>query len=341
MDLLLVAGLILAAGYAWVMGANDMANVVAAVVGSRTLKYRVTTAIFAVSVLAGALAQGYMVMKTLGYGIVKELNIFGAVVVSISAITWIAVATALGLPVSTSQSITSGVLGVGLASILMTNDWGLVNFSVVYKIVASWVISPAMTIPLATLLYLVFDLLHRRGLICERTARGVAAGLVSFSGYSFGANDVANATGIYLAVTGSYLMASGLDSQILLALYGAAFIALGGIISGRRVVETMGYKITRLDTTSALSSSLATALSVWVFTTVPYMLTGYGMPISTTYTSVSSIIGVGIAKNKSVKRGINLKVVSMILTSWVLTLPVVSLISACLYYAITAVLMGG
>ncbi|MEM2024991.1 MAG: inorganic phosphate transporter [Desulfurococcaceae archaeon] len=186
MDLLLLVGLVLAAAYAWLMGANDMANVVAAFIGSGTLRYRAASLIFAISVIAGSLLQGYMVMKTLGYGIVKDLDVVGAVIASISAVIWVAVATTLGLPVSTSQSITSGVIGVGIAYILKTREWGLVNFSTVYKIIASWVASPLLTIPFTTLLYLALEAIVKREPMSEKAVKGVAASLVGFSGYCFG-----------------------------------------------------------------------------------------------------------------------------------------------------------
>ncbi len=54
------------------------------------------------------------------------------------------------------------------------------------------------------------------------------------------------------------------------------------------------------------------------------------MPISTTHASVSSILGIGLAKVKGV-RGINWRIVGYILTSWVLTVPVAAALSFTLY----------
>ncbi|MEM0218102.1 MAG: inorganic phosphate transporter, partial [Desulfurococcaceae archaeon] len=158
---LLIIGLGLAGAYAIAIGSNDMANIIGVVVGSRLVRYRVAVILFATSVILGALLQGYMVMKTLGRGVVTSLDVYGAVAASIAAISWVLLASLFGLPVSTSQSAVSGVLGVGLAYILTTGDWSLVNFKVVERIVLSWVTSPVLAIALSAGLYLVLERAHR------------------------------------------------------------------------------------------------------------------------------------------------------------------------------------
>lgn len=340
MNLLLFSGLVLAALYAIAIGANDMANVIATLVGGGITSYKIAVGIFATTVVIGSLLQGYMVMKTLGRGIVDELDIYGAVSASLAAVIWVLLVTRLGLPVSTSQSITSGVLGAGLANILRSGDYRAVNFNIVVTIVISWTISPLLAIFVSAFIYSalrkVFEKIKSKNIIKE-----LAALIAGWNGYSFGANDVANATGVYLAIAGTSLVFLNVSSYVFLAFYGAIFIVLGGILMGRKVVETMGFRITRLDPVGSISSSLTTALSIWLFTTIPYLLFGYGLPVSTTYISVGSIMGVGIAKYRDIKRGLNLKVVLSILLSWALTLPITMILSMGLYYTLTALLKGG
>ncbi|MEM0368148.1 MAG: inorganic phosphate transporter [Desulfurococcaceae archaeon] len=336
MELLIFLGLALAAMYAFAIGANDMANVIATLVGGRVTSYRVAVLIFTVSVTLGSLLQGYMVMKTLGKGVVKNLDLYGAVSASLAALTWVLVATKLGLPVSTSQSVTSAVLGSGLAIAFTSGTLEGVNINVVKTIITSWMISPVLAMFTAALAYIVLE----KTRLNEETTKVLALAIAFWNGYSFGANDVGNATGVYLALAGSLPFLFNVRGSILLALYGTLFIALGGLIMGKKVVETMGFKITRLDPLGSLSSSLVTATSVWMFTTVPYMLFGYGLPVSTTYISVGAITGVGIAKYRSFKKGLNLKLLLTILLSWVLTLPTNILLSMCFYYGLINVFTG-
>lgn len=145
-SLLIYLGLTLAAMYAFVIGANDMANVIGVAVGGGILGYRNAALLFSTSILIGALIQGHMVMKTLGKGIVPRLDLVGAVSASLTATFWVFLASLMGLPVSTSQSATSSVLGVGLAQIHKTGDPRWVNLGVVQGIIMSWVFVPFISI---------------------------------------------------------------------------------------------------------------------------------------------------------------------------------------------------
>lgn len=325
-------GLALAGLYAVVIGGNDMANIIGVVMGSKVLNYRIAVLLFVTSVLLGALLQGYMVMKTLGRGIVARLDIYGAVAASIAAITWVLIATLLGLPVSTSQSAVAGVLGVGIAYALSAGNWSLVNTKVIERIVLSWIASPVLAMILSAGLYTFFERLYRAKILRTNVVRALALAFAGFDGYAFGANDVGNATGVYLAVVGAALAGLAGDElgALALGLYGALFIALGGVLLGKKVAETVGYRITRLDPIGSMTSSLVSSTSTWLFTTIPYLLFGFGMPVSTTYITVATVIGIGLAKYRSI-RGIDLKTVAMILLSWVLTLPAGALIGFAVY----------
>jgi len=130
--MLYIAGLITAAMLAWSIGSNDMANSTSVVVGSGVLKFRTAFILFSISQLMGALLQGYMVMKTLGRGIVPEIDVIGAIAASLAAFIWIMIATMFGSPISTTHSITGSIIGVGLAYMLFkTNEiTALLNNSV-------------------------------------------------------------------------------------------------------------------------------------------------------------------------------------------------------------------
>ncbi len=308
-DVLILIAYIAALFVAWNIGANDASNPTDTAVGSGALSINKAILLFSIFAGIGAVLQGWMVMKTLGKGIIPVVGVGEALATVIAAGTWIILASLKGMPISTSQSITGAILGVGVGYALLGHiAFSDINWILVLKIVASWVTSPLISMIMAIGLYMYLSRKITKytrtidGRIrIDRIIRYLLIASLAFSAYSFGANDVGNATGVYYTITSRIMGGTELETRVFLALLGSIGIALGAFTLGRRVIITVAYKITRLDLVSGLAAELSNALTVWLFTTLPYMLIGYGMPISTSYASVSSIIGVGIARNKSLK----------------------------------------
>ncbi|MGB9729149.1 MAG: anion permease [Thermoprotei archaeon] len=343
LPMLYIAGLIAAAMIAWSIGANDMANSTSVVIGSGVLKFRTAFILFSVSQLMGALIQGYMVMKTLGKGIVPEIDVIGAIAASLAAFIWIMIATVVGAPISTTHSITGGIIGIGLAYMLFDTMTEItINLLVIRDIILSWVVSPLMAMILAMPLYYVVKRFYDSVKVTEKRNKfNLFVVLFSaFSAYSFGANDVANATGVYITVTSRYFGLLDEQSMRLLALYSSFFIVLGGLILGYKVVNTLAFKITKLNIPMAIAAGFANAFTVWIFTTIPYLILGYGLPISTTYAAAGSIIGVGIAKSKSF-HDIDKKTLVFIISSWMFTLPITMMLGLGIYYLLAVILGVG
>jgi PiT family inorganic phosphate transporter len=158
-----------------------------------------------------------------------------------------------------------------------------------------------------------------------------------FSAFAFGANDMANATGVFVTPT-QKLMGEppALWVMFLLSALGAAGIAIGGFMWGYRVINTAAYQVTRLDPLSGAAAEYSNAITVFLFTVVPTFLMGFGIPISTTHSSIGSIIGVGLTMRGL--RGVNMKTTSKILAFWILTIPAVALISMSLFWLFSRML---
>ena len=341
---LIVIGYCLSFFIAINIGGNDAANPVDTSVGSGVLTVRQALTLFSIGVFAGALLQGSSVIKTIGKGIVPTIPLAGAVSAVLAAGSWILIATLKGMPVSTSQSIVGGVIGVGLGMVLKGElSLSNLNFGVLSNILLSWIVSPLSAILLSLTLYSV---LQKRLTILETTAggrRAIKALMILtllFSAYSFGANDVANATGVYFFVTSKYLGLPDAHTMLILASMGAVGIIVGGWTIGRKVIDTVAYKITKLDYGTGVVAEASNSLTVWLFTTIPSLLIGYGMPISTTHASVSSIIGVGIAKYGKKWFSSSGSIVLKIVLSWLLTLPI-TIITGTVFYYVIGFLMGG
>jgi PiT family inorganic phosphate transporter len=155
-DWLIVAIAAVVGGYmALNIGANDVANNMGPAVGGKVLTVMAAVLIAAICEAAGALLAGGDVVRTVSKGIISpgpEVSVAAFRDLMLSALfaaaLWINLATMLSAPVSTTHSIVGGVLGSGIA----VAGFGLVNWTTVAAIAASWVISPVFGAGLAALI---------------------------------------------------------------------------------------------------------------------------------------------------------------------------------------------
>jgi len=144
--ILIVAAII--GGYmALNIGANDVANNVGPAVGSKAITLIGALLIAAVFEAAGAIIAGGDVVTTISKNIIdpntvsdKDTFIWMMMAALLAAAVWVNLATYVGAPVSTTHAVVGGVLGAGVAAAGVA----AVNWQVMAKIAASWVISPVL-----------------------------------------------------------------------------------------------------------------------------------------------------------------------------------------------------
>ncbi|MEW5248356.1 inorganic phosphate transporter [Microbulbifer sp. 2201CG32-9] len=132
--------------------------------------------------------------------------------------------------------------------------------------------------------------------------------------FAHGSNDVANAVGPLAAVVntiqqGAVTAKATMPSWILLL--GGLGIVVGLATYGFKVMATIGRKITELTPSRGFAAELGAAATV-------VLASGTGLPISTTHTLVGAVLGVGLARGIG---ALNLRMVTTIAASWVVTLP--------------------
>jgi PiT family inorganic phosphate transporter len=139
-----------------------------------------------------------------------------------------------------------------------------------------------------------------------------SAGAMSFAR---GLNDTPKIVALLLVVEGL-----GLEFGMLAV---ACAMAIGGVLNARRVAVTMSKKITPLSRGQGFASSFVTALLVIFASRI-------GAPVSTTHVSVGSLFGMGLVTGKA-----DLRVMSGIVSSWILTLPVAAAIAGATYWLLS------
>jgi phosphate/sulfate permease len=96
---------------------------------------------------------------------------------------------------------------------------------------------------------------------------------------------------------------------------------------GRRVMRTVGGRITSLTNTRGFSVDFGAATTVLIASKL-------GMPISTSHTVVGAVIGVGLARGLE---AVDLGIIKKIIISWLLTLPVAAGTSVAIFLILRAI----
>ncbi len=141
------------------IGANDVANNMGPAVGSGAITLGWAIFVAVIFEALGAIVAGGDVVGTIKGGIIdpqafSDTQQFTWLMLAalLAGAIWLNLATVLGAPVSTTHSIIGAVMGAGIVA----GGWGVVNWSTIGAIVASWVISPLMGGAVAALfLYLI------------------------------------------------------------------------------------------------------------------------------------------------------------------------------------------
>ncbi|MCI5136319.1 MAG: anion permease [Candidatus Electrothrix sp. AW2] len=146
--ILIILAMIFGLYMTWGVGANDLANAMGTSVGAGAVTVKQAICIAIVFEFAGAVLAGGHVTKTIRKGIIDpsgivdqpEILVYGMLAALLAAAVWLMVASAKGWPVSTTHSIVGALVGFALVGI----GPDAVNWSKIGKIVASWVVSPAV-----------------------------------------------------------------------------------------------------------------------------------------------------------------------------------------------------
>jgi PiT family inorganic phosphate transporter len=277
------------------------------------------------------------------------------VAVLVGACGWVLFASRAGLPVSTTHAITGALTGAGLVAFGAAKfQWAFLGAKFALPLAVSPLLSLALVYLLAGPLSLLTAWYAGRcacviaGPVVQPAGAGAAA--LAEARLAMVVDETENCArqSTVVVVTGSAAMngfhwlTSGLigfargwnDAPKIAALgvlvlpgargmavsFGivAAAMAVGGLVGGRRVLETLSQKVTALPLPEALAASATTAALVG-------LASWNGLPVSTTHVSTGAILGAGVRNDP---RAVRWGKVGEIVLSWVVTLPVAALLAA-------------
>jgi PiT family inorganic phosphate transporter len=304
-----VLALILAAEF--VNGWTDSPNAIATVVSTRVLSPYQAVIMATVLNAIGAMS-GTAVAATIGKDIVRPdiINLTTVAAAMIGIILWSTLAWYWGLPTSESHALIAGLTGAGLATAgpesLLWTGWSKVLIGLVFSTFLGFFGG----LVLMALLYRM--LANSRPGTVRRTFGRLQILSAAFMAFSHGSNDGQKFIGVF---TLSLLLGGLLPSfqvPLWVILLCAVTMGLGTAVGGWRIVKTMGLRLTKLEPVHGFAAETAAALTIEAATRL-------GIPLSTTHTINTAIVGVGATRRFSAVRwGVTFDIV----TAWILTFPV-------------------
>ncbi|KAJ6240571.1 phosphate transporter [Anaeramoeba flamelloides] len=147
-----------------------------------------------------------------------------------------------------------------------------------------------------------------------------------FIAFGHGGNGLANSTAPLASIIGIYQEGSTtapVSSNVYVLLGAGISASIGLMTIGKRVLLTVGNKITLLTPTGGYCAQLACALTTVIASRL-------GMPISTTHILIGSVMGIGVSR-VGWKKGVNGKMIGRIILSWLVTLPIAGFTSLLLF----------
>ncbi len=305
-------------------GWHDSANAIATVVSTRVLSPMTAVLLAGVLNVAGAF-MSTAVAKMIGQGIVDPSTVTQAVVASAlaGAIIWNLCTLLLGLPTSSSHALIGGLVGASTVH----GGWETVKFSGLRSVLEAMIISPlcGFAVGLALMVAITWLFFRAQRSVATRLFSRLQLVSASFMAFSHGANDAQKAMGIItLALLSAGQLTSG-EVPTWVVVSCAAAMGLGTASGGWRIVRTLGTRIVKLEPVHGFAAETGAAAVLLATAHI-------GLPVSTTHTITSSVMGVGAIKRLSAVRwGVTAKIVY----AWVFTLPGAALAAIAIYAVIS------
>lgn len=298
---------------AWGLGANDSSKIFAPAIATNSIRYRTASLLVAFFVVLGAGVQGHTLYENYKFAgstadETVDARLRDAAIATSAAALAVMVSTMVAMPVSSSQAAVGAMIGVAAARLGPSG----IDTAQMGKMLTCWVATPPAAAILALLLYFLLSRTPVRWFrSVQRRNAALQRGLVLFGCYeafALGANNVVVTTGpFYQAGFFGPPGPDAYEARITAALLGAAFIAIGALTYGHKVMETMSRKVTVLDPLSAGVVAAATALTMQIFT---FLM----VPVSITQAGVGALIGVGLTKGVG---GLQLGTLKRIAVAWI------------------------
>ncbi len=303
-----------------VNGWTDAPNAIATCVSTRAIGMRPAIVMAAICNFLGVFvmtsispAVAMTIYNMVDFGGNAHTALIALCAAMVAIVLWATVAWYFGIPTSESHALIAGLSG---AAIAIQNGLGGINsgewIKVLWGLLLSTVLGFGLGFVCARLTEFTCRSMDRRK-TNKFFARAQVGGGAAMA-FMHGAQDGQKFIAVFLlaaALSNGQADASLFTVPVWLMALCSLVMALGTSIGGYRIIKSVGKDMVKLTTYQGFSADLAGALCL-LFSTLT------GVPVSTTHTKTTAIMGVGASRRL---RSVNWATVKDLILTWVLTFP--------------------
>lgn len=316
---MLLISTVLTLGVILVNGWTDAPNAIATCVSTRAIGARAAIVMAAIFNFLGVLVMtsinhsvAFTIYNMVDFGGDSHTALIALCAAMAAIVIWATAAWYFGIPTSESHALIAGVSG---AAVAIQNSFDGINGSewikVVYGIVLSTVLGFVLGFICSKLTVLIFR--NKNRFKSERFFAGAQIAGGAAMAFMHGAQDGQKFMAIFLL---GAAMANGQTDvafvvPIWLMVVCSAVMGLGTSIGGYRIIKSVGMDMVKLKPYQGFAADFSATLCLLLSSLT-------GIPVSTTHTKTTAIMGVGAARRVS---NVNWSVVKDLVLTWVCTFP--------------------
>ena len=313
MNYLIILTIIIVFAVAFVNGMTDAPNAIVSCVTTKSISLKKAVIIASASDFAGSIT-----LSMLNGKVVKTITdiadfkdgktaLIGLSAAMLSVVLWAVTAWFFGIPTSESHALISALAGAGCA---VNNGLSHINIFAWKKVIYGLFVSVFVGFAAGFIISKITTVLMKNS-INDKTLIKWQVISSAFMSFMHGAQDSQKFTGIIiiaLSISGLYDRS---ETPVWISLLCPIFIAAGTATGGERIIKKIGTDMMKMGKKQGFSSDIAGSLCL-LFSTL------MGMPVSTTHTKTSAVLGTGVATNFE---SVNWKIAGEMIGAWLITFP--------------------
>lgn len=315
---------LLVIGVIFVNGWTDAPNAIATVISTRSMGPRKSIIMAAIFNFLGVLFMTFwnasvaMTMYNLvDFGKDTETALVALCAAFVAIVVWAVGAWYFGIPTSESHALIAGVTG---AAVAINGFKGAINNDEWLKVIKGLFLSTVLGF-FVGFIFVKIIIFFFKGTNRRKSNRFFKGGQIAGGAamaFMHGAQDGQKFLGIFML---GLMLAQGvpvtastefdLSGALWLIIMCSLIMGLGTSIGGYRIIKSVGMDMVKLEKHEGFSADFAAAFCL-------LLSHFYGLPVSTTHTKTTAIMGVGAAKRLT---NVNWSVAKEMFAAWFLTFP--------------------